>query len=121
VAPGQLGKGGVDAARVCRAKQPLFAAPASKASSSVCAVTYQTIGSKNNYRYLPTAKVLLESDVLVTGYEHLNSCVCGPIKQISVQQPGPAHLIDGMDVMCSQDPPNAYGHILVKQDLGHES
>ncbi len=49
-----------------------------------------SIGSKNDHRYPPAAKVLLESNVLVAGYEDLNSCPRCLIKQISVQQPPPS-------------------------------
>ncbi len=80
-----------------------------------------SIGSENDHSHLPSDEVLLERDVLVAGYENLNSCLRGLIKQASVQQPCPTHLIDGTDVMRPQDPPNAYRHILVKQDSGHES
>jgi hypothetical protein len=87
----------------------------------LCLDNRPSIGSKNDHSYRPGGKVLLERDVLVAGYENLNSCLRGLIKQISVQQPRPTHLVDCTDVMCPQDPSNAYRHILVKQDLGHES
>jgi hypothetical protein len=84
----------------------------SKASSTTCAVTCQTLQlntpqdwhsqphsqarpaargsltidwSNSDHRYLPTAEVLLESDVLVAGYENLDSCLRGLITRISVQ------------------------------------
>ena len=66
-----------------------------------------SIGSKNDHSYLPGGKVLLERNVLVAGYENLNSCLRGPIKQFSVRQPCPTHLIHGANVMRRQDPPNA--------------
>jgi hypothetical protein len=46
-----------------------------------------SIGSKNNHSYRPGGKVLLERDVLVAGYENLNSCLRGLIKQSPFSSP----------------------------------
>jgi hypothetical protein len=43
------------------------------------------IGSKNDHSYRPGGKILLERDVLVTGYENLNACLLGLIEQTPVQ------------------------------------
>jgi hypothetical protein len=80
-----------------------------------------SIGSKNDHSYRPGGKILLERNVLVAGYENLYACLLGLIEQIPVQQLCPTHLVDGADIMCPQDLSNAYWHILVKKDLGHES